>query len=177
MRSSMTTLPIARTRRRLAVTRGREHVRSRPGAPRPYARTRFLQCRVPEEASRGDGRGLGRRVPLDGRASVSRNIRAVEAEKVVGAVGSSVENRRGASAAPVNCRQPNSVSSVFQLSLPNHHRARRFLVKWDWIGLPRRGRVSRDVSGCRQFSNAVPRACVLDPCCSKIGRTPLEPSR
>lgn len=167
----MTTLPIARTRRRLAVTRGREHVRSRPGAPRSYARTRFLQCRVPEEASRGDGHGLGRRVPLDRRASVSRNIRAVEAEKVVGAVGSSVENRRGASAALANCRQPNSVSSVF-LSLPNDHRARRFLVKWDWIGLPRRGRVSRYASGCRQFSNAVPRACVLDPCRSKI-----QPSR
>lgn len=53
-------------------------MRSGPGlAPRSsYARTRFLQCRVPEEASRGDGHdGLGRRVPLDRRASVSRNIR------------------------------------------------------------------------------------------------------
>lgn len=99
-------------------------------------------------------------------------VEIFEAEKVVGAVGSSVENRRGASAAPANCRQPNSVSSVFQLSLPNDDRARRFLVKWDWIGLQGRGRVSRDVSGCRQFSNAVPRACVLDPCRSKI-----EPSR
>lgn len=94
--ASMTTVAIARTRRQLYVTRGREHVRSSRRA-RSYARTLPTMSSAGRREQRGGGYGLGRRVPLDGRVLVEifeswRKSLARDAR------WSSVEKRRGARA-------------------------------------------------------------------------------